>query len=97
MAKVNNSLGFKVQVDGNGSKYIQWEQPSGGWKRAWIQHRSGERDWAGTGRYLIVARTGGADEGPTQGPDFPVDSKLTDEQIIVAFIHAVSAVTGSPL
>ena len=91
-------FGLEIRKDGNGSKYIQWDQESGGWKRASIQHRQGsDKDWAGTGRYLLVARAGGPEEGSTQGPDFPIISSLSDEQILVSFVHTISAITGCSL
>lgn len=85
-------------VDGKGQPKVVW-QVAGAWKLAWIQDRTGtEKDWAGTGRYLNVVRT----EGPNGGPggnatDFPITSTLSDRQILAAFVHAVSAVTGQEL
>jgi len=66
----------------------------GGRKRAWIQRRDGDRDWARTpqGRYLNIVRV---DEAPAGSPaDFPIFSELPDEQILEAFVAAVCAVTG---
>lgn len=84
-----------IQRDGKGQPYIQWEQAPGGWKRAWIQTKDGEGDWAGTKRYLNVVRTSGADSGPSgNATDFPIFSDLPDEQILEAFVAAVCAVTG---
>ena len=84
--------------DGNGQPYIQWEQAEtpGGYKRAWIQRETGDKDWAGTGRYLNVVRVEGPHTGPAGDPtDFPIYSHhLTDEQILEAFVAAVCAVTG---
>ena len=51
-------------VDKNGSYFIAWEQP-GGFKRAWVQHRSGEKDWARTGRYVNVVRIDTLEGGPS--------------------------------
>jgi hypothetical protein len=85
-------------VDGKGQMKVEW-QVAGAWKLAWIQDRSGtDKDWAGTGRYLNVVRT----ESPGAGPggnatDFPITSSLSDKQILTAFVHAVSAVTGQAL
>ena len=86
-------------ADGKGQPTVTWEIGNSGWKLAWIQDRTGtDKDWAGTGRYLNVVRT----EGPGRGPggnatDFPINSTLSDKQILTAFVHAVSAVTGQPL
>lgn len=87
-----------IQTDTKGQPYIQWQQFGGGWKRAWIQQRSGDDDWAGTGRYLNVVSTHGATGGPAgNATDFPIFSKLPDQQILEAFVAAVCAVTGCRL
>ena len=84
-------------IDGNGSVYIAWEQP-GGFKRAWIQHRTGDRDWAQTGRYLNVARTETLEGGPSgNATDFPIYNNLPDRQVLEAFVATVCAVTGCEL
>lgn len=86
---------IEIQKDGKGQPYIQWEQAPGGWKRAWIQTKDGESDWASTRRYLNVVRTASADGGPSgNATDFPIFSDLPDEQILEAFVAAVCAVTG---
>ena len=88
---------MKIKRDGNGSKYIKWASgPLGsGLKRAWVQTREGEKDWAGTGRYLNVVRCN-EDTGNPGGnaTDFPVYCDLPDEQILWAFISMVNAITG---
>ena len=87
---------MEIQKDGNGQPYIQWEQAKDIYKRAWIQERHGERDWAGTVRYLNVVR---CDElgNPSGNPaDFPIYNKLLDEQILLAFVYATNAITGIP-
>jgi len=55
----------------------------------------GEKDWAGTGRYLNVVRCN-EDSGNPSGndTDFPVYCNLPDEQILWAFISMVNAITG---
>jgi len=84
--------------DTEGQPYIQWQQYGGGYKRAWIQQRSGAKDWAGTGRYLNVVLTHGADGGPAgNATDFPIFCQLQDEQILEAFVAAVCAITGCRL
>jgi hypothetical protein len=94
---------MKRGTDGNGSLYIAWKQPivgspHFGYKRAWVQHREGDRDWAGTRRYINVARTETLDGGPSgNATDFPIYSALSDEQALLAFVSAVCAVTGCEL
>jgi hypothetical protein len=62
-----------IQRDGKGQPFIQWEQAPGGWKRAWIQTKDGDADWAGTKRYLNVVRTSSAEGGPSgNATDFPI-------------------------
>ena len=90
---------MKFGTDGKGQMIVEWEIAPGGWKRAWIQHRHGtDKDWAETGRYLNVVRV----EGPGRGPggnatDFPIYNDLPDRQILEAFVHAVSGITGHTL
>jgi hypothetical protein len=90
---------IEIQKDGNGQPYIQWQHGNApAYKRAWIQHRAGQKDWANTGRYLNVVRTEGPDSGPSgNATDFPIFSNLPDEQILEAFVAAICAITGCPL
>lgn len=88
---------MKIETDTNGSKYIQWASgPSGNaMKRAWVQHREGETDWAGTGRYLNVVRCDNKSGNPAGNPtDFPIYGDLPDEQVLQAFVSMVNAITG---
>ena len=89
----------RIQEDGNGQPYIQWQcGNTGGFKRAWIQRRAGEKDWANSKRYLNVVRTEGPHSGPSgNATDFPIFSNLPDEQILEAFVAAVCSITGSEL
>jgi hypothetical protein len=89
---------FPIRRDTKNQPYIQWEQAGGrGYKRAWIQHRQGSDDWAGTQRYLNVVRTEGPNSGPSgQATDFPIHSELGDAQVLEAFVSAVCAITGCP-
>ena len=90
---------MKIQEDTKGPPYIQWEQARSIYKRAWIQKRKrgGKNDWAGTGLYLNVVRCderGNPDGIPA---DFPLyNKKLSDEQILLAFVYATNAITGVP-
>lgn len=90
---------LEIQFDNTVKKqpYIEWQQIEGAYKRAWIQRRTGEKDWAGSGRYLNVVRCqekGRVGGNPT---DFPIWNDLPDEDILRAFVHTVSAITGAKL
>ena len=88
-----------IHKDGNGQPYVEWSQGCGGYKRAGIRHPTDpDKDWAGVGRDLNVVRV----EEPHRGPaanstDFPISSDLDDEQILVAFVTAVTSITGGIL
>jgi len=89
----------EIEYDKTANKqpYIEWQQVEGAYKRAWIQNREGDKDWAGTGRYLNVVRCqekGRVGGNPT---DFPIHNDLPDEEILLAFVHSVSAITGARL
>jgi len=92
---------MRIQRDGKGQPFVERDIAPGygGYKRAWIQHRTdADKDWAQTGRYLNVVRV----ERPGQGPagnatDFPIFSELSDEQILEAFVHSVCAITACRL
>ena len=88
-----------IHKDGNGQPYVEWSQGFGGYKRAWIRRPADpDKDWAGTGRYLNVVRVEGPHKGPAgNSTDFPISSALDDEQILVAFVTAVTSITGSVL
>ena len=90
---------MNIQKDTKDQPFIEWEQAPGGFKRAWIQHKAeSEKDWAGTGRYLNVVRIERLGGGPAGNPtDFPIFTPLSDEQILEAFVAAVSAITGCRL
>jgi len=92
---------IQIQTDTLDQPYIEWAQAEGSaefYKRAWIQHKTGEKDWARTGRYLNVVRIDRDRAGSGGAPtDFPIRSTLTDAQILEAFVAAVCAVTGCPL
>lgn len=86
-----------IKRDSKGQPYIEWHQANGCYKRAWIQQRTDpDKDWAGTGRYVNVARI----ESPGSGPaglsaDFPVFSKeMSDEEVLKKFVEAVCSATG---
>src|SRR5919108_4279406 len=87
---------MNIERDTKGQPFIEWQQAPGGYKRAWIQRKSdSEKDWAKTGRYLNVVRIEQLGGGPAGNPtDFPIFSELPDEQILIAFVAAVAAITG---
>lgn len=90
---------MKIQHDGKGQPFIEWEQVEGSYKRAWIQRKDTEdKDWAKTGRYLNVVRCNAPGRPGGNPTDFPIfHSPLTDEQILRAFVHSVCAMTGCKL
>lgn len=89
---------MKVKKDGKGQPYLEWEIGPGGFKRAWIQRREADKDWAKTVRYLNVVRVEAFDKGPAgNATDFPIFSDLSDEQILNAFVASVCAITGCAL
>ena len=92
---------MEIQRDTKGQPFIEWEQAPGGFKRAWIQRKTDpEKDWANTpdGRYLNVVRVKNLGAGPAgNATDFPIFCSLSDEQILLAFVASVSAITGCPL
>ena len=85
---------MRIQRDGNGQPYIEWEQVKGIYKRAWIQERHDEKDWARTGRYLNVVRCNEPGQPGGNPADFPIYNQLPDEQILLAFVYATNAITG---
>jgi hypothetical protein len=91
-----------IAHDSMGQPYIEWAQvpdpAPDGYKRAWIQRKAGEKDWAGTGRYLNVVRIDRSRPGIGGNPtDFPIFTDISDEQVLEAFVSAVCAVTGCRL
>ena len=92
---------MKMGKDGKGQPFIEWTQAPGGYKRAWIQKKTDAgKDWAATpgGRYLNVVRIEAPGGGPAgNATDFPIFSDAPDEQILVSFVTAVSAITGCQL
>jgi hypothetical protein len=91
---------MQIKHDGKGQPYIEWEQANGHYKRAWIIRREDgeDRDWAETGRYINVVRCNSPGHPGGNPTDFPVfSSPLSDEQLLLAFVHSVCAMTGCPL
>ena len=92
-----NSVGLVIGKDRSGQTMIQWLQ-STHWKRAWIQRKADlAKDWAGAERYINVVRV--EDGRPAGNPtDFPVfTSPLSDEELLIAFVTAICAMTGCRL
>ena len=90
---------MKIYHDTKGQPFLQWVQAADGYKRAWIQRREGDNDWASTGRYINVVRCAGPTRSPSGNPtDFPVfNNQLSDAQVLHAFVHAICAATGCAL
>jgi hypothetical protein len=92
---------MKFGTDGKGQVFVEWNRGAAGtngWARAWISRRDGEKDWAGTGRYLNATRVDAPGGGPSgTGPDFPISSSLSDQEILRAYVVTVSAITGNSL
>ena len=87
---------MKIQMDGEGQPYIEWLQSEDNYKRAWIQKREGDNDFAGTGRYLNVVRCNEPGHPGGNPADFPIYNQLSDEQILLAFVYSTNAITGVP-
>ncbi len=88
---------MRIFYDAGDSPYVEWEQVEGAAKRAWVQRREGASDWAGTGRYVLVARFG-EDDRPAGAPlSFPIWADQSDEQVLLAFVYGVNAATGGKL
>ena len=81
--------------DGKDQLYVVWDQ-GGAKKRAWIQTKDDpEKDWAKTKRYLNVVRCNEHGNPGGNATDFPVfDKRLSDEQILRAFVYSISSITG---
>lgn len=86
---------MQVKRDGKGQPYVEWEQVSGHWKRAWIQRKDdAEKDWAQTARYLNVVRCNKPGSPGGNPTDFPIFNDLPDDQILEAFVRSACAITG---
>ena len=87
---------MQIQRDGSEQPFIEWEQAQGHFKRAWIQRKTEPgKDWAGTGVYLNVVRCNSPGHPGGNATDFPIfDSRLSDEQILMAFVQTINAITG---
>ena len=85
---------MRIKRDGNDRPYVEWDQGYGCYKRAWIQTRSGDKDWAGTGRYLNVVRCSEPGRPAGNPTDFPIYNDLPDQQVLLAFVLATNAITG---
>ena len=90
---------MKFGTDQKAQTTVEWDRGAGGLARAWIMDRSGtSNDWAGCGRYLNAARIEAPGGGPAgQGLDFPIYSKLSDKDVLRAYVVAVSAICGQSL
>ena len=92
---------MKMQRDGKGQLHIEWCQVEDGCKRAWVQHRpvdDEKKNWAKVpdGRYLNIVRCDSPGQPGGNATDFPIFNGLSDEQVLLAFVHSVNAITGCP-
>ena len=85
---------MKIRKDGYEQPYVEWSQAKDRYERAWVRHRTGDKDWAGTGRYLNVVRCGSPGQPGGNPTDFPIYNDLPDEQILLSFVYAANAITG---
>ncbi len=85
---------MKIRKDGNGHLYVEWTRANKGHMRAWVQHRTGDKDWAATGRYLNVVRCNSPGHPGGNPTDFPIFNNLPDEQVLLSFVFAANAITG---
>jgi hypothetical protein len=89
---------MKIQKDGLGQSFIEWEQANGCYKRAWVQRKQDpQKDWAGATRYLNVVRCNSPGHPGGNPTDWPIYNDLPDEQILTAFVHSTTAITGGKL
>ena len=88
---------MKVNKDSNGHLYVEWCQAGDAYKRAWVQHKTGEKDWANTKRYLNVVRCNTPGHPGGNPTDFPIFNDLSDAQVLLSFVYAVNAITGCKL
>jgi hypothetical protein len=92
---------LRIHHDTKDQLCITWEQAPTGAKRAWVQERAGDDDWAGTRRYINVVRidNGRLDGRPSGNPtDFPVhySEAVTDRDVLIAFVLSIFGATGAP-
>lgn len=85
---------MEIRKDGQGQQYVEWNQGNECYKRAWVQSRTGSKDWAGTGRYLNVVRCSEPGRPAGNATDFPIYNDLPDQQVLLAFVLATNAITG---
>lgn len=84
--------------DNNGSRYVEWNRGAQGLARAWINERTGDKDWAGSKRYLNAARVERPGGGPSGNSlDYPIWNDLSEDDILRAFVTSVSAICGNRL
>ena len=85
---------MQIKKDTLGQPYIEWRQTEDVYKRAWVQRRTGDKDWAESGRYLNVVRCESPGHPGGNPTDFPIYNDLPDEQILLSFVYATNAITG---
>ena len=85
---------MEIRKDNKGQPYIEWEQAEGIYKRAWVQHKTGDSDWARCGRYLNIVRCNSPGHPGGNPADFPIYNDLPDGQVLLSYVYAVNAITG---
>ena len=88
-----------IHKDRNGQLYVEWE-PRLRRVQADVDPTSdgSGKDWPGVGRYFNVVHVKEPHSGPASNwTDFPISSDLAGEQILVAFMTAVTTIIGGTL
>jgi hypothetical protein len=62
--------------------------------RVAVVHREGEKDWAGTGRYLSMRAYTGKGEASMMGPEIPIHEGMSDNAIEQFWQHCILASCG---
>lgn len=86
-------------VDTKGQPYVEWVIGHNGMaairKRAWVQHRVGDADWSGAGRYINVARVDHVSGRLAMPVDFPLHTAIPDADALRIFVGSIISLTGS--
>jgi hypothetical protein len=83
-------------ANGGGNVRLEVHMKNFGNVRVAVMHREGDKDWAGTGRYLSILAYTGRGDSMMMGPDIPISSEMSDaeiERISVLWLEAVCGKT----
>jgi hypothetical protein len=86
-----NQKEVKMQIlpDSNGNKYFRFNNV-----RVSVKHADPGKDWDGTRRYLqILAYRDATSTTTFPGPQIPITSKHTDEEILAMFWAGLNSAT----